>query len=508
MRNIHMFFEKLYDKKIDSIGLGLFRILFGTVMFFEVLRLFKFRHLIFDPIPFIELGEISIGIAIIIWLVSILFLTAGLYARICSIVNYTMSLTVVATMSTFEYHVFYTYVGVNFLFIFLPVSKAVSLDNIRLGFKNSIRKTSVASYYILVIVGVGVVYLDSIFYKFSSDLWLNGLGAWLPASLPQITHSHNQWLLNQQWFIIAFGYFTILFELIFVFVFFRKKWRVPILLMGLVLHIGILIEFPIPYFALTVIAVYILLIPVSFLRKKVELLSRVLPINKLAQVAEKFLTHKEIMVNVNDQYKYKKNQVRILTYGCLFLCLLQVNISLQSGILKNWLYEPVLEKVFEKTGLSVASDKLKSFSTIFLGITHHAVFMDNHFGGYNHVIALKYVENDKESVWLPIISEEMYPEDYIYGANWVNWTFRVNGPFVDNDQLTAGIKRYTSYWLHKTGRDTKNAKIEVLMKKIPYPTEWEKDYLTKQLNKEWITISRVEWKNDKFYSHLPKIEEL
>ncbi len=60
------------------------------------------------------------------------------------------------------------------------------------------------------------------------------------------------------------GYFVIVFETLFIFLFWFRPLRIPLLLIGILFHLGILIIYPIPWFALTVIAVYLLLLPERF----------------------------------------------------------------------------------------------------------------------------------------------------------------------------------------------------------------------------------------------------
>ena len=166
----------------------------------------------------------------------------------------------------------YTYTGVSFMFMFLSVSKSYSIDRLLKKLKysnlsqiyNPKETTSVLNYWLILFVGVGLVYLDSVFFKIGSRIWTSGLGMWYPASLPQMVVTNNQWLLNQEFLIKSLGYLTFAFEIVFPFLFWVKKLRIPFLIIGIGLHIGILIEFPIPFFALGVVAVYVLMIPVSF----------------------------------------------------------------------------------------------------------------------------------------------------------------------------------------------------------------------------------------------------
>lgn len=266
------FIKKLYDKKISSKGLGVFRIFFSLVLLLEVFRIFRFRQLYFDPIPFIETSALSAEIPFVIWMFALFMLVIGAFTRMMALINYIFIIIYISSIGAFEYHMDYTYTGVGFIMIFLSVSKSYSIDHLinKLKYSNLSQihvpkeTTSVLSYWLLLFVGIGLVYLDSVFFKMTSKIWTSGLGMWYPASLPQFTIFNNQWLLNQKVLIISLGYLTFTFEILFPFIFWMKKLRIPFLIIGIGLHLGILLEFPIPYFALGVVAVYALMIPNCF----------------------------------------------------------------------------------------------------------------------------------------------------------------------------------------------------------------------------------------------------
>jgi len=271
----HSTIEKLYNKEIDGTGLAIFRIAYSTVFLLEIIQLFFFRHLIFDSIPYLKPGSIDVTIPLLLWMGCILFIIFGFFTRSAAAINYIFSLVFVGSITTFEYHMFYAYMGMNFLLVFLPVSRCWSLDRLVEKLKYSSPRfiynppttVSVLAYYTPVLVGVGFVYFDSIFFKLTSYYWMSGLGMWVPASLPMITHADTSFLMNQEWLSKLMGYTTLVFEAVFIFLFWFKKYRVPLLIVGVLLHIGILIEFPIPLFALGVLSIYILMVPVSWWKK-------------------------------------------------------------------------------------------------------------------------------------------------------------------------------------------------------------------------------------------------
>lgn len=266
------FVNRLYSKKISSKGLAIFRILFSLNLLFEVIHIFKHKELYFDPIPFLKANYIDFGIPLIVWMFVLLLLIVGKYTRIAAILNYLFIVFFLSPHVYFEYHMDYAYAGIGFLMTLFPIAQSYSLDNLskRLKYSNTKQfykpedKVSVLYYYILIFVGVGIVYLDSIFAKVNSESWMNGLGLWMPASLPQVTLIEPHWLLNKKYLVLFLGYLTFAFEIVFPFFFWVKRFRVLFAIVGVGLHIGIFLIFPIPYFGLGVTALYALLLPNKF----------------------------------------------------------------------------------------------------------------------------------------------------------------------------------------------------------------------------------------------------
>lgn len=213
-------FNRLYNKKISSSGLAIFRVTFYSNLFFEVIHIFEFRQLYFDEIPYLIPADFNMTILLLLWCVVLLFLVFGCFTRIVSIINYLFCFFILSSFTDFEYHMHYVYVGISFLTIFLPVSRTLSIDSLRV---NKSKYVSVLYYHLPVLLGIGFVYFDSVFHKLTSNIWMNGLGVWYPASLPHITILNDQWLLNQEWLMLFLGYFTLLFEAVFIFVFWSKK---------------------------------------------------------------------------------------------------------------------------------------------------------------------------------------------------------------------------------------------------------------------------------------------
>ena len=629
MKKINLFLRNSFDKKIDGTGLAIFRIAYCLVLLFEITQMFYFRYLIFDKIPYIEHAEIDFGIPISIWFIAVVFILFGAFTRFFTILNYIMGLILIGSIHSYEYHVFYAYMSVNFVLMFIPINQCLSLDRLfqKLKYSNTTftytpsKTVSQLYYFIPTFVGVGLVYFDSIFIKLDSNSWLSGLGLWLPASMPMMVHTNASFILNLKYLMLFFGYFTLVFEAIFLFVYFRKKWRVITFFIGFFFHIGIFILWPIPWFALTVISIYLLLIPISWWQKLfssnkdsntltfyydsecplcirtkivithldwfnkigfktvqfdaaenqylknieqtvllddiysvdtkgkiysgvntyIQVLKRIFYLFPLAillqlpgiyQIAKKIYGYiaknrstercteencgynPPMVPNDNDikllnNFTFLDLKFNTLTFILRFIVIIQLIIIFRSLVITEIKDSIGFKGTKTDKYISQLSYNIDSVTKKFFGSTAHPVFMDGHFNNYNHIIALVYIDKNNKEHWLPIIDKNGQPDYYIYGFNWVKWTFRVNSTNINTENLNKGVRDFTAFWAKKCMKiDLSEARFEVRVKKIDIPKGWEKDFLNKQIAKPWMDGGFIEWKDNTFISHIKNIEKL
>ena len=631
MKKLNLFLKKSFDKKIDGTGLAVFRIAYCLVLLCEIAQMFYFRYFIFDKIPYLEPAEINFGIPISIWFITVVFILFGAFVRFFTILNYIMSLILIGSIHSFEYHVFYAYMGVNFVLMFLPVSQCLSFDRLyqKLKYSNTTfsytppKKVSQLYYFVPTFVGIGLVYFDSIFIKLNSHSWLSGLGLWLPASMPMMVHTNTSFVLNFKYLMLFFGYFTLFFEAIFLFVYFRKKWRVITFFIGFFFHIGIFILWPIPWFALTVISIYLLLIPVSWWQKifsskkysstltfyydsecplcirtkiiithldwfnkigfktvqfdaeesqflkniertllldniysvdakgkiycgldtYIQVLKRIFYLFPLAivlklpgiyhlakkiysYIAKNRLTERcteencgynPLIVADNNTVKLFNNftvldlKFYAITFIIKFLFIIQLIMIYNS---------PVVNEIKQKIGfkgtiidkrLNIVRHDIRYVTKALFGSTEHGVFVDGHYIGYNHIIAIVYVDKQGKEIWLPIIDKNGQPSYYNYGTNWRKMSFSTNNTYIETKNLNSGVRDFTAFWALKNKKATLiNDKFLIKVKKIDSlkDWEWQKDFLNKQIAKPWIDGGYIEWKDKKFIPHIKDIESL
>ena len=623
--------DRMYSKKVDASGLAIFRIAFFLNFFMEVLQLFEFRHLMYDTVPFIQPADIDPSYILIFWLTTIACLVCGMFTRVASIINYLLTVHFMGLTHLYEYHMFHVYLIVNFVAMFIPMSRVISFDAIarrlkfsstRFQFKED-RSVPVLAYYAVVFTGIGLVYFDSVFYKTMTHLWQSGLAFWLPCSVPMAVNFDNSIILNIKWLSIGLSFLTLFFEMIFIFVFFRKRWRWPVFILGAGLHFSIMFEYPIPWFALGYVAMYLLVVPHSFWKwcagklkfkephftflydgecplcartvivlqsldvfgairftalqrggfelPAVKEMDREALLNdihvvtssgklfkgadsyaqvftriplvfwlgwlmrmpgpkQLARVCYRWIADNRItercteencgytppVVPVDaDSIKLTQTltlgnlRVRLIAFGMIVLFLFQVNSTYNSTLAKALKQATGWDKTGIENRIQTYTQPFREVSKVLWGITGHTVFLDAHFVGYNHIIAVEYLAPEgQQNIWLPITTYTGQPDEYQVGPTWARWCFRVNGPNLKDDVLERGLRDFTAYWIGKTHHSFKDARFRIWVKYMDTPAGWEYNFLRNQMAKPWNDAGTVQWSNKQFSAELINIEEI
>ncbi len=269
----------VYLKQAPATGIGLFRFLFGLITLQEVFFLIYFNHLIFDPIPFMDVEFPMIVFFLWIWAAIAFCLMIGYRCQAASIANYVFWLVFVnftPMQRDFDGGFDLFMIGANFFLIFMPLDKAFSIDNLRkklatpFAHDNQVKPLMVSrlAYYLPVVVCLGFLYFDSVIHKMFAEHWRNGLGAWLPSSMPYYVSALDMsWLLNVESLQKLIGYTIIVFQFSFLPFFHFRLLRPVYLLVGISLHLGITLSFNIYPFGLGMLIFYALMMPFSWYEK-------------------------------------------------------------------------------------------------------------------------------------------------------------------------------------------------------------------------------------------------
>lgn len=486
---------KCLTRKVDPTGLSIFRIIYSLVLMYQVWHLFVFRKLIF---MFVNLQLLNL--AMIIWFILSVCLCIGFSTRIVTIANYIISVVLFSNIPTFNYDFDKIMITANLLLIFLPVSECLSLDSLLRKKTSSkgisrVRYVSQLNYLIPILLLLALPYLDSTFHKIGSDNWMQGIGLWAPMSMPQMVNksvTKIAFVMDSRIIMMLMNYVVLLFEFLFVFLLWSQKMRRILLIIGIGLHLGILIIFPIPGFALGVLSVYGLLIPT-------ETWSGIFGRDHSQSVAAS--NHKPL---TQDIFSLPIRERIVLMVAVVYMVI-------QSAFIANYLIMSVKQhNVKQATGQEYMPE-LESGSVYrsvqwvlgglqeILGVGGHAVFVDKHVRGYEHIFAVTYLsENNADPIWLPLIQESGFPGRYLADRMWSRWTAYVVGANPYPQVLKIEIPRYLRYWCHREQVNCVEGKFYVKMRRVKAPDKWVAGILEQQADSSWDNIGWVELIDDTF----------
>ncbi|WP_066219374.1 HTTM domain-containing protein [Formosa haliotis] len=273
----------------DAAPLAFYRLAFGLMMFFSILR-FAYNGWIskfyIDPIfhfTYYGFGWVKpIGVytylLFIICGISALMVAFGYKYRL-GILLFFLSFTYIELMDKTTYLNHYYFISiVSFVLLFLPANVLFSVD----AKQNKVDRSQVVPRYTIDILKVllAIVYIYAGVAKLNSD-WLfhaMPLKIWLPskASLPIIGH-----LLGYDWVAYAFSWFGAIYDLGIVFLLLYKPTRLFGFILVVIFHVMTRILFPIGIFPFVMIISTLLFFSPQFHRKALQLFSKIFRIDRV-----------------------------------------------------------------------------------------------------------------------------------------------------------------------------------------------------------------------------------
>jgi hypothetical protein len=212
--------------------------------------------------------------------------------------------------------------------------------------------------------------------------------------------------------------------------------------------------------------------------------------NLYRQVFESFATRKP--------KAFSRKLAKIL----VAIIVLQLNSTIHYGLLyrlnldvKN---SPISAPIAE------ASNALLMVSLTFLGITPHALYLHDHFAGYDRILAITYTDQNGVEKWLPFVNEQ----GRLLAPNWGRvhsmWANIAVTPTINNVRLEKFIMKVTAFWGLKIGLNLDKTVFNIKLKRINAPSYWVHDQLHQNFSAPWATIGFVKWKNKVISFNLPE----
>jgi hypothetical protein len=304
------------NKTTDASPLIIFRIGFGIMMFFGVIRFwlkgwietiyiqpnFHFSYFGFEWVK--PLGNYTYVLFIICGLAA-LFIALGFKYRM-AIITFFLSFTYIELMDKTVYLNHYYFISIiSFLMIFLPLNTSFSIDSyLQKKSYKLVPNWTIDSIKIM----LTVVYLYAGLAKINSDWLLKAmpLKIWLPSKYDLPFLGEN--LMQQNWFHYAMSWSGMFYDLLIPFLLFNKRTRVFAFVLVVFFHVFTRVLFPIGMFPFVMIISTLIFFESNFHKKIILFLRK--RINRLLKLKNN--------IEINDTYSLS-NRKLYLTIIFLFL---------------------------------------------------------------------------------------------------------------------------------------------------------------------------------------------
>ncbi|WP_248723451.1 HTTM domain-containing protein [Seonamhaeicola sp. ML3] len=299
---MNLSFKTYLNRNTNAAPLAVFRIAFGIMMCFGMMRFwyhgwietlyiepkFHFTYYGFEWVK--PLGNYTYLLFLICG-VAALMVAIGLKYRL-AIITFFLSFTYIELMDKTTYLNHYYFISLlSFLMIFLPANAHFSVDNVlRKKSYENVPKWTVDSIKLL----LGIVYFYAGLAKINSD-WLfraQPLKIWLPSKydLPLIGDS----LMHQNWFHYAMSWGGMLYDLAIPFLLLYKKTRLLAFALVVFFHVFTRVLFPIGMFPFIMIVSTLIFFDYQLHKRLINIIKRFLP------------KRNTILSTSNYRYKFKQ----------------------------------------------------------------------------------------------------------------------------------------------------------------------------------------------------------
>ena len=301
-----MISKNYLSKQTNSAPLAVFRVFFGVMMLFGILRFwyhgwieklyvqptFHFSYYGFEWVK--PIGNYTYLLFIISG-VSAALVALGFKYRF-AIITFFLSFTYIELMDKTTYLNHYYFISIlSFVLIFLPANARFSLDAyLRKREYTNVPKWTIDSVKLL----LGIVYFYAGLAKLNSD-WLfraQPLKIWLPSKydLPFIGNN----LMQQEWFHYAMSWSGALYDLSIPFLLLYKRTRLLAFSLVVFFHVFTRVLFPIGMFPFIMIVATLIFFDASLHEKMIQFIKRVFSISSKTVEQVKEYTYPKLQKKV------------------------------------------------------------------------------------------------------------------------------------------------------------------------------------------------------------------
>jgi hypothetical protein len=242
-----------FDFDISHLALSVARIVFFTAVLGELAGLYAWRRL-----SYLAAHWWVADIALPVEMAVVAAIILGFRTRAALVLNYPLAFLVLGAARD-QYHFDCMIENFAFVFLFAPRPRRLALDAMRPGDGD----VPVPRWFsILFFTALALTYADSMHYKLRSESWTSGAAFWLGAANPPFATGILPHALEIPWLMRACTYVVLAYEALFPLVLVRSL-RPALVAVGVLMHIGIGVFYPLPWFGLGVAGLVAAFLPIG-----------------------------------------------------------------------------------------------------------------------------------------------------------------------------------------------------------------------------------------------------
>jgi hypothetical protein len=392
-----------------STRFSVFRVVLATVLLADICHLFAHLEVFPNLQTFIWPAR---GI-LLFWCLALVCMIVGYRTWAATMANYLCCVVMLGSLAPsggFQQAAADSVsIGLSLLAVLLPCVTGLGIDaDADLAFAPVAARWVLAAY-------LGSVYFDSGVHKLLSPMWLGGFGATTPMGLPSLVWINTGWMSLFPPLLLRFlGWSVVGFELLFIPLYAWRRTRAATLLVGIALHIGIGLLYPIPIFSGLMIAAYCGLLPDSWYRR-LGFAHRRSPGTRIDSIAFwNWLTPRHAVLLAS-------------------LWVVAISISYAPGFVA---YRPIW----------LALKAVRRVIYVTTGVASHAVFEDDGFKHYAYQLRLTAEGPDGVEQTAPYSRSGLISWS-IRDRVWEQWWKRTQAPPVPLEQAEANLAKWAAfYW--------------------------------------------------------------
>lgn len=456
----------------------MFRIFFALALIAEIAQTLYFRELLFDPVPFVASDLLVRRVLVWAWLGFAMLLTVGYGGRLVAFAVYVLNVYFLGFYfadHAIDWQVDGVFIVGSLLLVFMPADQAISIRRRRLVRRCRARGEPPPGLQLVrpvwgmaLALLVASLYFHAVLWQTSSLMWLGGLGLWGPASLPYNTYYNVAPILDVAPLMLGAGYVALTFEVVFPVLIWFRRLRTPLVIVGIALHLGVAIFFPIPTFSLVMVSLYLGFVPEEIYERWYQKWERRESARPKPAAA---LAPKAVM------------RVSIAVLAIWFV--LEAFVFCMS---------PFLPRYIAKTS---TTKELAEVATVFnraaypyTGISAHGLLMDTHFHFYRSQFLVLYKDETRETI-LPMTTEQGMAGLYAWNRLWMTWTINTANPTLPKHVRKGRMKRFAAFWAGDAGVDVSRGEFVVYERPVKVSLFlWVEGLLQKNREMDWQEVGR------------------